>query len=237
MSLQPHPIGPVPEETARVAEAAFPKGNRYMQMRKALGAVYDDASFAPLFGRRGRPAEAPWRLALVTVMQFAEGLSDRQAAEAVRGRIDWKYALGLDLSDPGFDFSVLSEFRARLVEGAAEHLLLDSLLTACRARGLLRVRGRQRTDSTHVLGALRILNWLEAVVETLRSALNAIAAVAPDWLREWVPAEWFERYDRRVEDARLPQGKEARQAYAEIGGNDGWRLLTALQEPTAPAAL
>ncbi len=237
MSLQPHPIGPVPEETARVAQAAFPKGNRYMQMREALGAVYDDASFAPLFGRRGRPAEAPWRLALVTVMQFAEGLSDRQAAEAVRGRIDWKYALGLDLSDPGFDFSVLSEFRARLVEGAAEHLLLDSLLTACRARGLLRARGRQRSDSTHVLGALRVLNRLEAVVETLRSALNAIAAVAPDWLREWVPAEWFERYDRRVEDARLPQGKEARQAYAEIVGNDGWRLLTALQEPTAPAAL
>jgi transposase len=182
MSLQPQPIGPVPAETARVAQAAFPKGNVYMQMRDALGTVYDDAGFAALFATRGRPAEAPWRLALVTVMQFAEGLSDRQAADAVRGRIDWKYALGLELSDPGFDFSVLSEFRRRLIEGAAEHLLLDKLLTACRTRGLLRARGRQRTDSTHVLGALRVVNRLEAVAETLRSALNAIAVVAPEWL-------------------------------------------------------
>ncbi|HEX2172781.1 MAG TPA: IS1182 family transposase [Dehalococcoidia bacterium] len=237
MSLQPQPIGPIPEETARVARAAFPKGNVYMQMRDALGTVYDDASFAALFATRGRPAEAPWRLALVTVRQFAEGLSDRQAAEAVRGRSDWKYALGLELTDPGFDFSVLSEFRQRLVAGAAEHLVLDRLLTACRARGLLRARGRQRTDSTHVLGALRVVNRLEAVAETLRSALNAIAAVAPEWLRAWVPAEWFERYDRRVEDARLPKGQAARQTYAETVGGDGWRLLTALWEPTAPPAL
>ena len=237
MSLQPQPIGSVPADTARVAQAAFPRGNVYMQMRDALGTVYDDASFAALFATRGRPAEAPWRLALVTVMQFAEGLSDRQAAEAVRGRIDWKYALGLELTDPGFDFSVLSEFRRRLVEGAAEHLLLDRLLTACRARGLLRARGRQRTDSTHVLGALRVVNRLEAVAETLRAALNAIAAVAPEWLQAWVPAEWFERYDRRVEDSRLPKGQEARQAYAEAVGSDGWRLLTALWEPTAPPAL
>src|SRR5688572_21283109 len=131
MCLRPEEIGPVPEETARVARAAFPSGNLYLRIRDALGAIYDDARFARLFAARGRPAEAPWRLALVTVLQFAEGLSDRQAADAVRGRIDWKYALGLELSDPGFDFSVLSEFRRRLIEGAAEHLLLDKLLTAC----------------------------------------------------------------------------------------------------------
>ena len=91
MSLCPHPVGPVPEETARVARAAFPKGNGSMRLRDVLGVVYDDATFAPLFPKRGRPVEAPWRLALVTVLQFAEGLSDRQAAEAVRARIDWKY--------------------------------------------------------------------------------------------------------------------------------------------------
>lgn len=115
MSLKPDPISPVPEDTVRVARAVFPKGNRYMQMRDVFGTIYRDALFASLFARRGRPAETPWRLALVTVMQFAEGLSDRQAAEAVRARIDWKYALGLELTDAGFDFSVLSEFRARLV--------------------------------------------------------------------------------------------------------------------------
>ena len=93
MSLQPQGVSPVPEETARVARAAFPKGNVYMQMRDALGTIYEDQAFAHLFPNNGQPAEAPWRLALVTVMQFAEGLSDRQAADAVRSRLDWKYAL------------------------------------------------------------------------------------------------------------------------------------------------
>src|SRR5438093_6400534 len=117
MSLRREQIGDVPEETVRVARAAFPKGNPYIQMRDVLGPIYDDTRFAHLFAARGRPVESPWRLALVTVMQFAEGLSDRQAADAVRARIDWKYALGLNLEDPGFDFSVLCEFRARLVQG------------------------------------------------------------------------------------------------------------------------
>jgi transposase len=237
MSLQPEPAGPIPDETARVARAAFPKGNVYMQMRDVLGAVYDDASFSRLFAVRGRPAESPWRLALVTVMQFAEGLSDRQAAEAVRARIDWKYALGLELTDPGFDFSVLSEFRARLIDGPAELLLLDALLTACKARGYLKLRGRQRTDSTHVLGALRVLNRLERVAETLRAALNAVAAEAPDWLQAIAPPEWFDRYSRRVEDYRLPRGNEAREEYAVVVGADGMRLLEAIDGPTAPPTL
>jgi len=234
MSLRPEAIGPVPEETAWVARAAFPKGNVYMKMRDVLGVVYDDVSFASVYATRGRPAEASWRLALVTVMQFVEGLSDRQAADAVRARIDWKYALGLELTDPGFDFSVLSEFRARLVAGAAEHSLLDALLAACMARGYLKARGRQRTDSTSVLGALRTLNRLERVAETLRAALNAVATAAPDWLREQVPPEWFERYGRRIEDYRLPKGKDARRAYAVQVGADGMQFLADLWDPEAP---
>ena len=118
-----------------------------MPMRDVLGAPYDDEDFAQVFEVRGRPAVTPRRLALVTVMQFTEGLADRQAAEAVRARIDRKYALGLELTVPGFDFSVLSEFRARLVEGSSEHLLLESLLEACKERGYLKARGRQRTSS------------------------------------------------------------------------------------------
>lgn len=116
----------IPEETKRVAQAAFPQGSLAMRLRDELGTVYLDDQFSDLFPSRGQPAESPAMLALVGVLQFAEGLSDRQAADAVRGRIDWKYALGLDLTDAGFDFSVLSEFRTRLAEGDAEERLLDT---------------------------------------------------------------------------------------------------------------
>src|SRR5712692_875485 len=115
MSLHPHVIEPVPEETARVARAAFPKGHPYLTFRDALGTVFQDEDFTALFPMWGQPGLPPWRLALVTIMQFRENLADRQAAEAVRARIDWKYLLGLELTDPGFDFSVLSEFRDRLL--------------------------------------------------------------------------------------------------------------------------
>src|SRR5262245_8421510 len=200
MTLHPTPVTPVPEETARIAHAAVPNGNIYVQMRDALGSIYTDEQFADLFAVRGRPVVPPWQLALVTVMQFAEGLSDRQAAEAVRVRIDWKYALGLELGDPGFDYSVLCAFRARLVGGSAEQRLLDVLLEACKGRGLLKARGRQRTDAPHVLGALRVLSRLERVAETLRAVLNALATEAPEWLQERVPPDWYERYGRRIEE-------------------------------------
>ena len=238
MSMHPQPIGPVPDDTARVARAAFPKGTTYIHMRDVLGAIYDDEDFAPLFEVRGRPAIAPWRLALVTLMQFSEGLSDRQAAEAVRARIDWKYVLGLQLGDPGFDFSVLSEFRARLVEGESEHLLLESLLAACKERGYLKARGRQRTDSTHVLGALRVLSRLELAAETMRAALNASAAAAPEWVGEHADPEWFERYSRRIEEHRLPKGKQARMEYLKTVGADGMRLLARIDDdPRASESL
>ena len=237
MSMNPEPIRPVPEETARVARAAFPKGNVYIEMHDVLGSVYKDEDFAKLFEVRGRPAVAPWRLALVTVMQFAEGLSDRQAAQAVRARIDWKYALGLELTDPGFDFSVLSEFRGRLVAGGAEHLLLESLLEVCKERGYLKARGRQRTDSTHVLGALRVLSKCERAAETMRATLNALATVSPEWLGEHADPEWFERYGRRIEDQRLPKGKEARKEYLKRVGADGKRLLAEIDAPYTPRSL
>src|SRR4051795_3177237 len=215
MSLKPQPIGQIPELTAYVARTAFPNGNPYVALRDTLGTFYHDERFAALFPDRGHPAEAPWRLALVTVLQFAEGLADRQAADAVRGRIDWKYALGLELTDPGFDFSVLCEFRARLVAGGAERLLLEAMLETCKAHGLVKARGKQRTDSTHVLAAIRTLNRLELVGETLRAALNSLAAVVPQWLQSWAPPEWFDRYSTRVEESRLPKGEDARYAHGE----------------------
>jgi transposase len=208
-----------------------------MRMRDELGPLFGDPLFAPLFPARGRPAEDPARLALITIMQFAEGLSDRQTADGVRSRIDWKYALALELTDPGFDASVLSEFRARLIGGRAEVLLFEAMLTRLGGAGLLRARGRQRTDSTHVLASIRMLNRLECVGETLRRALNALAVVAPDWLRGWVPAPWFDRYGRRFEEYRLPPGRAERYALAETIGPDGVQLLAAIYDPGAPGWL
>lgn len=228
MSLHPQATYPIPEETQRVARAAFPRGNIYMQVADRLGTLYHDTQFAALFPTRGQPAEAPARLALATVLQFAEGLSDRQAADAVRSRIDWKYVLGLDLTDPGFHHTVLSEFRTRLVAGKAEHLLLDTLLTLARTQGLLKTRGRQRTDSTHVLAAIRVLNRLERVGETLRAALNSLAVVAPAWVQALAPPEWYERYAHRVENYQMPKTDAARKALAAVIGTDGQVLLQAI---------
>jgi transposase len=206
-------------------------------LRDRLGTVFADTDFADLYPRLGQPAYAPWRLALVTVMQFREGLSDRGAAEAVRARIDWKYLLSLDLDDAGFDYSVLCEFRRRLLDGDAADRLLARVLEAAREVDLLRARGRQRTDSTHVVAAIRTMNRLELVGETLRAALNAIAVRAPNWLRTVAPPEWHERYDRRVEEWRLRVGDAKRRAYIEQIGADGFLLLGALDEADALRAV
>src|SRR5216683_3186401 len=131
MSLHPQAIPPIPEETARVAHIVLPKGNTYMQMRDHLGTLYQDQDFADLFPIKGQPAEAPWRLALISIMQYGEGLTDRQVADAVRTRIAWKYVLRLELTDTGFDFSVLSEFRGRLLPHEADRRLFDRLLSRC----------------------------------------------------------------------------------------------------------
>ena len=234
MSLRPHIVAPVPEETARVARAAFPKGNPYLILRDALGTIFQNDDFSDLYSHEGQPGLSAWRLALVTIMQFRETLSDRQAAESVRARIDWKYLLSLDLTDPGFDFSVLSEFRDRLLAGSAVERLLDKLLERCRAMGWLKARGQQRTDSTHVLAAIRVLNRLELVAETLRAALNAVATVAPDWLQGFAPLAWYERYGKRIEDVRLPRDKADREAYAQMVGEDGFYFLEAVEGAEAP---
>src|SRR6266487_4515207 len=143
MSMYPRELGTIPEETARVARASCPKGTLAMRLRDALGELYQDEQFAALYPVEGQPDSAPWRLAVVTVLQYAENLTERQGANAVCERIDWKYGLGLELTDPGFDFSLLSEFRRRLVDKGAEMLLLDRLLEVCQQRGWLKARGKQ----------------------------------------------------------------------------------------------
>ncbi|MBN3933293.1 IS1182 family transposase [Streptomyces verrucosisporus] len=235
MSLRESGLGEIPAETVRVARAVCPDGTLAMRLRDEFGDVFSGEAFADLFPRRGRPAVSPGVLALVTVLQFAEGLSDRQAAEAVRVRIDWKYALGLELMATGFDFSVLSEFRARLVEGRMADEIFEQVLRAARERGLLKTAGRARTDSTKVLAAIRAVNHLEMLGETLRAALNALAAAVPEWLTTQAVPEWFDRYGHRVEESRLPRSTAKRREWAQQAGVDGTRLLEAVFSPRAPS--
>lgn len=237
MSLQPEEQKGVPAETARIAKAAFPKGNAYLKLRDELSNLYEDQRFADLFSRRGQPAESPGRLAMVTVLQFAENLSDRQAADAVRSRIDWKYLLGLELDDPGFDYSILSEFRSRLVAESAEERLLEQIIILAREHKLLKERGQQRTDSTHIQAAVRQMNRLEKVGETLRATLNELAEVAPAWLRARAPVEWYEQYGVRIESYRLPKTEPEREALAVQIGEDGYQLLGWAYAAEAPQAV
>jgi transposase len=170
----------------------------------------------------------------MSIIQYMENYTDRQIAEAVKTRIDLKYALSLELTDPGCDFSVLSEFRSRLIKGNLEEVLLTTLLTICRERGWLKERGKQRTDSTHIEAAIRTLNRIECAGETLRAALNSLAVVVPDWLRAHVPQEWYDRYALRIEEFRMPKEASKRQAFAEQIGQDGWKLLSWIREADAP---
>jgi transposase len=233
MVLHSHSIKPIPPLTKEIAQKAFPKGNLYMTMRDELGIFYDDEDFAELYSSEGQPALHPGGLALICVMQYMANLSDRGAVEAIAARIDWKYALGLELTDSSFDSSVLTLFRSRLLNGSKEKLILNKLLERCQQLQLIKAKGKARTDSTHILAAIRNLNRLEYVGETLRSALNALAMVVPDWLSNIVTPDWFARYSKPVEESRLPRGTEARNEYAANIGRDGIKILEAIyDEPT-----
>jgi transposase len=197
-----------------------------MDVRAEFGTLYTDQLFADLYPPLGRPVEvAPWRLALVVVMQYIEGLTDRQAADAVRRCMDWQYALSLDLHDPGFDFTLLHDFRQRLLAPDAAQRLLDTFLTTCKARGWIKARGTQRTDSTHVLAAIRTLHRLECVLEAMHAALNQLSQAAPTWVQQWVTREWYDRYGLRSDQVRLPKEASKREALARQVGVDGYQLL------------
>jgi transposase len=235
MSMHPQLFYVIPAETERVARAAFPKGCAIMQIRDELGMLCADQDFAALFSAVGQPALSPSRLLLITIFQFMEGLTDRQAADAVRRAIDWKYALALDLTDAGFHFSVLSEFRDRLLAAQAQLAPLDRLLEICRAQGLIKARGKQRTDATHVLAAIRTLNRLECLGETLAHTLQQLLRDAPAWAKASVPPEWWERYAQRFDAFRLPRTVPKQTALAQAIGRDGRQLLSSVQASTTPA--
>lgn len=231
MTMHERDYSQIPSQTIEVARQAFPKGTLYLQLRDSLGVIYSDQQFASLFcATSGQLAYSPGQLAMVTVMQFMEGLTDRQAAESVRARIDWKYMLGLELTDVGFDYSLLSEFRSRLIRGDKSSHLLDELLRIFKSNGWVKGGGKQRTDSTHVLAAVRKLHRLEVVGETLRHSLEILATVAADWLVPQVDASWFERYSLRVEQSKLAKTKAEQSALVLTIGRDGHQLLQAIDK-------
>jgi len=237
MSLQPRPW-PEPAEEIATAVRAMYQGRRAplpVVIRDELGELFADEQFASAFADRGTPGWSPGRLALVTALQMVENLTDRQATEAVRDKISWKYALGLGLTDTGFDFSVLSEFRTRVAEHGLEAIALDRLVAALVDKGLIKPRGKARTDSTHVLAAVRDLNRLELAGEAVRAALEALAAAAPQWLARTVGVSgWVAGYGMRIDSWRLPTSKTKRAQLAAAYGQDGYTLLGAVYAPQSP---
>ena len=227
--MRPMPWPEVPEQTVLVARRAFPKGSLAIRLRDELGPVFQDTDFVGTFGVRGKPGIAPSLLMLVTVLQFVERLTDRQAVAAVAGRIDWKYALSLELDDPGFDDSVLAEFRARLVGNDLARLAFDRLLERCRELGLVKAGGKQRTDSTHVIAAVRDLNTMELAGESVRALVEALATIAPVFLARTVDLEqWAKRYGPPVSAWRQPRTAAERDALTVQYGRDGRMLLGAI---------
>jgi len=235
-------VWPEPDPLIAAAIAAKYQGRRprplAVLVRDRLGQWLDDEDFAVAFGVRGRPGWSPSRLALVTVLQRAESLTDRQAAEAVRTRIDWQYLLGLAWDDPGFDHTVLAEFRARVSEAGLEQAALDALLARLAADGLVKAGGKQRTDSTHVVAAVAALNRLELAGESVRAVLEALAAACPDWLEQRICVPDFtRRYAIPVTSWRAPLSEAKRGELAVAYARDGYALLEAVYDGSSPGWL
>jgi len=238
-----HPVAwPEPDPQIAAAIAAKYPGKRprplAVQVRDRLGQWLRDEDFAAAFGDRGRPGWSPSRLALITVLQRVEDLPDRQAAEAVRTRIDWQYLLGLPLDDPGFDHTVLAEFRGKVAEAGLEQVALDALLGKLAADGLVKAGGKQRTDSTHVVAAVAALGRLELAGESVRAALEALAAAHPDWLEQRVcVADFARRYGTPMTSWRPPASQARRDELAIAYAKDGYALLEAVYDSAAPGWL
>jgi transposase len=240
VSMQPQPWPQIPEMTARVARAASAKGAYplAMRVRDELGELFADAEFAAAYGTRGRPGLSPGMLALITVLQKVENLTDRAAADRAKYGMDWKYALSLELEDPGFDHTVLSEFRARVAAHGLEEKALDLLLAALTDKGLVKAGGKQRSDSTHVISAVRDLNRLELAGECVRAALEALSAAAPGWIEQVLEVPgWADRYRARVDSWRLPTSQAKREQLAIAYGSDEYALVAAVYAPLSPAWL
>ena len=225
----------LPSETERIGRVLLGKESAYRLIGDKLFATLNEQEFADLYPSEGQPGLSPVVLAFVTVFQFIEKLPDRQAAESLRMRLDWKYALHLPLEHAGFHYSVLSEFRDRLIKGQAEGRVFEKLVAQIRELGLIKEHGKQRTDSLAMLSKVRWLSRLEIAVETLRLAVVSLIKVDRAWSRETLPPSWEDKYAERFVMQRQTE-KEWKEYEANIG-NDGQWLLKRLSDGGAPAGL
>ena len=238
MSLHAHPLPPIPVDTARIAQKVYRrKGSRYLVIGDQIGPLFDEIDFSDLYAADGAPAFAPNLLALVVIFQRLEDLSDQAMADAVRARIDLKYALHLALDDMGFDGSLLSDFRERLLQHDAGLRLFERVLARLDELGLLAGSEQQRTDGTYLLAATRTLSRLELLAESLRGALEALAETAPTWLVSIAPPHWHARYGQPWTSWRLPKKPELREQLAFEIAADGYHLLAALAAPSVPTGI
>lgn len=236
MTLHPRDPMALPADIAAVGAMVLAPTNPYRCIGDQLADLLTDIDFAPLYTNHGRAAISPALLALVTIFQFLEDVPDRQAAELVRVRLDWKYALHLPVTDRGFDFSCLCYFRRRLLAHTAERGLFDLVLERIRRLGMLKPRGKQRTDSLGVLGAVRELSRLELVSETLRLALRAVEQAAPLWTQRQVPASFRAQYLHRATDYRLSRAQR-QTALVAVGQDGAWLRARLADAPAAVGAL
>ncbi len=233
MCLHPHKRAAIPPDTAALGQKLLDEHNPYRMVGDRLTDLVRDEDFADLYTPIGGPAISPAILSLVTVFQMMEKLPDRAAVEAVRVRIDWKYALHLSLDDPGFVATNLSHFRTRLLAHEAEYRSFDALVQKLVGLGFIRRRGKQRTDSTHILGLVAKLSRLELIWETLRVALGGLKQADEGWLKQHLPEALVQEYLVKHSGYRLSAAETA--AALRQAGADGWWLLQQLEH--APAAV
>ena len=232
MCLKIQPSWPMPIETEKIGQKLLNENDVYRMIGDRLFAQLNEQEYADLYSAEGKPGISPVLLAFISVFQFMEKLSDRQAINALRMRLDWKYAMHLELGYEGFDFSVLSEFRDRLIAGQAEGRVFEKLVAQIRGLGLIKEHGKQRTDSIAMLSKVRRLSRLENVVETLRLAIVAMVDTEPNWSQGILPPDWEEKYGERFVRQRYSE-KEWQEYEEQIGDNGHW-LLERLATGSAP---
>lgn len=231
---QPGSRQPLPENTARAARSVFNVENLYLAIGDQLDALFDDLNLDDLDAFGEKRANALLTLGMVTIFQFAEWLPDRQAADAVRTRLDWKYALHLPLDHPGIDPSALSEFRRRLQLNTAGQLVFRRMLSRVAELGLLGQGDKRQADVDEVLAAVDTLSRVEQLAEAMGRTIEALASRQPEWLRAISLPHWYERYDQGFSTQQWPSSTGELDGLAQAIGADISYLLKTIAEIEAP---
>lgn len=223
MSMQTPFAAEIPEETRRLVEPLLPADSVYRLVGNEIEQIISDEDLVDMYANEGRPAVNPVVLALVSVFQYLEKLPDRAAAEAVVMRLDWKYALRQELTWTGFHYSDLCNFRKRLLKHGREWVVFEGVVNYLRERGYIKKRGKQRTDSTKIIGLVARLSRLELVWETIRVALRTVGETNGPWVKKHLPVSFVDTHGQRRWDYRLSKAKIQRRM-GEAGQEGYWFL-------------